>query len=75
MACRAQTPYAGLSEAEIMRCKLSARADLAAPAGCPPQLGALLGACLARDPARRPSAGVIASELRTELSLLWGGGG
>ncbi len=68
-----QAPYAGLSEGDVRLRKLSARAGLPQPAGCPPALEALLEACLALEPAQRPPASQVAAELRAALTNTWGG--
>ena len=68
-----QVPYAGLSEGDVRLRKSSARAGLPLPAGCSPGLEALLEACLALEPALRPPADKIASELRAALRTTWGG--
>jgi len=47
--------------------KQLAGAGLTPPAACPPVLAALLDACLAVEPARRPSAHKVVAELRGEL--------
>jgi hypothetical protein len=68
-----QAPYAGLSERDMRLRKLLVGAGLAPPAACPPALTALLEACLAVSPARRPRASQIAAELRAALEGTWGG--
>jgi hypothetical protein len=47
--------------------KQLAGAGLTPPAACPPVLAALLDACLAVEPARRPPASKIVAELRGGL--------
>ena len=66
-----QTPYAGLSEEQIVHQKLHTLADLQLPAGCPQALAGLTYACMHRQHTLRPPFPAIAAGLHSLLATFW----
>lgn len=58
-----RTPYRGGAASEVLYRHISCVP--VAPAGFPPDVWAVVTACLAGDPDRRPAAGTVAQSLRT----------
>jgi hypothetical protein len=70
-SCGMQTPYAGMSEEQIMHQKLHTAADLQPPRSCPDALAALMCACLNRQHLLRPSFADINARLHALLATFW----
>ena len=66
-----QTPYAGLSEEQIVHQKLHAPADLQPPRSCPEALAVLMRTCLNRQHLMRPSFADITARLHALLATFW----
>ncbi len=66
-----QTPYAGLSEQQIIHRKLHEPVDMPSPTTCPALLASLMQACLNRQPSQRPSMATVASRLHALLAVFW----
>ncbi|BDA44037.1 probable mitogen-activated protein kinase kinase kinase 12 at C-terminar half [Coccomyxa sp. Obi] len=66
-----KTPYAGLSEQQIIHRKLHAPVDMPSPTTCPALLADLMQACLNRQPSQRPSMATVASRLHALLAVFW----
>ncbi|KAK9916138.1 hypothetical protein WJX75_009083 [Coccomyxa subellipsoidea] len=69
IACK--TPYAGLSEQQIIHRKLHEPEDMPSPATCPAVLADLMQACLNRQPSQRPTMATITSRLHALLAMFW----
>jgi len=67
----AQTPYAGLSEEQILHRKLHEAVDIPSPAGCPAVLVDLMQACLSRQPSQRPTMPAVTNRLHSLLATFW----
>ena len=67
----AQTPYAGLSEQQIIHRKLHGAVDMPSPASCPAVLAELMQACLSRQPSQRPNMATVTSRLHALLAMFW----
>ncbi|KAK9809152.1 hypothetical protein WJX72_010289 [[Myrmecia] bisecta] len=63
-------PYAGLSEPQIVSCKVQGFVDLQPPRSCPAGYAALMRACLHRDPLQRPSIELVDAWLQRLLEGL-----
>jgi serine/threonine protein kinase len=67
-----QVPFASAAaagEVQLAKALAEGRAELAVPERAPPELAALLRACLSRDPARRPSAEQAVEQLQALLRV------
>ena len=66
-----QTPYAGMSEEQIVQRKLHTPCDLQPPPGCPGPLASLIAACLNRQHDQRPSFADVTASLHLLLATFW----
>lgn len=66
-----QTPYAGMSEQQIIQRKVHGAVDMEAPAGAPPEVAELMQSCLNRQSFRRPSFTAIKASLHALLATFW----
>ena len=71
LLCGLQTPYAGLSEEQIVQQKVHSPGGLQPPAGCPGALASLIAACLDKQHARRPTFANITASLHSLLATFW----